>query len=269
MDWLPEAKRIPADRAGGTYSKDVPHRLVLHTTEGTSIAGAVAAYKKHGSWPHLTIDARKREVVQHYQFQIAARALKRPRGTVATNGASAIQVEIVGYAKDSPNWPAEDVVWLGQTLGPILEAFRIGRYSPNFVGPEAGTIATVTAPQRMSPADWLAFNGVAGHQHIPNNDHWDPGRFQIARFLMATAPPPEPEPEPEPPDEEDEVKRVIYHLGDDAWLANFDTGTTVKASGPSELTVWQAAGFPEHPKSDGSGPVKFHERFTPASTFAG
>ena len=192
MDWLPEAKRIPADRAGGTYSKDVLFRLVLHTTEGTSIAGAVAAYTKHGSWPHLTIDARKREVVQHYQFQIAARALKRPRGTVATNGASAIQVEIVGYAKDSPNWPAEDVVWLGKTLGPIFDAFRIGRYSPNFVGPEAGTIATVTAPQRMSPADWLAFNGVAGHQHIPSNDHWDPGRFQIARFLMATAPPPAP-----------------------------------------------------------------------------
>ena len=211
MDWLPEAKRIPADRAGGTYSKDVPFRLVLHTTEGTSIAGAVAAYTKRGSWPHLTIDARKREVVQHYQFQIAARALKRPRGTVATNGASAIQVEIVGYAKDSPNWPAEDVVWLGQTLGPILDAFRIGRYSPNFVGPEAGTIATVTAPQRMSPADWLAFNGVAGHQHIPSNDHWDPGRFQIARFLMATAPLPAP-----PQQEDDEMQfRAIRRAEDD------------------------------------------------------
>lgn len=192
MDWLPEAKRIPADRAGGTYSRDVPFRLVLHTTEGSSIEGAVGAYKKHGSWPHLTIDARKRIVVQHYRFGIAARALKRPAGTVATNGASAIQAELVGFAKDTPNWSAEDVVWLGKTFAPILDAYDIGRYSPTFLGPEAGTIATRTAPQRMSPAEWLAFNGVCGHQHVPNNDHWDPGRFQIARFLLAAAPPPTP-----------------------------------------------------------------------------
>lgn len=87
--------------------------------------------------------------------------------------------------------------------------------------------------------------------------------FDACAAAIAPAPP-----EPEPPAEEDEVKRIIYFLGDDAWLANYDQGTTVKASGPSELTVWRASGFPEHPKADGE-PRAFHERFKVATTFAG
>ena len=190
MLWHPNAERIIADRSGGSYS-GVSWRLVLHTTEGTSVAGAVAAYQQHGSWPHMTIDCRKRRVTQHFPFTVAARALKRPRGTVATNGANAIQVELIGYAKDTANWDAADVTWLGEVLAPVMDAYDIERRSPAFVGADVGGIASARSPYRFNDRDWLAFNGVCGHQHVPNNDHWDPGRFQIARFFAASITSPE------------------------------------------------------------------------------
>lgn len=196
MLWHPDAERIIADRPGGSYS-GVSWRLVLHTTEGSTIEGAVGAYRQYGSWPHMTIDCRKRRITQHYPFSVAARALKRPRGTVATNGANAIQVELVGFAKDTANWSAEDVAWLGQVLGSVMDAHDIERRSPAFVGSDTGGIASPLSPYRFKDADWLAFNGVCGHQHVPNNDHWDPGRFQIARFFAAST--------PESPSEEDDM----------------------------------------------------------------
>ena len=36
---------------------------------------------------------------------------------------------------------------------------------------------------RMSDAKWRAFTGICGHQHVPDNDHWDPGRLDVSRML--------------------------------------------------------------------------------------
>ncbi|NIS66407.1 MAG: hypothetical protein GTO05_14860, partial [Gemmatimonadales bacterium] len=43
--------------------------------------------------------------------------------------------------------------------------------------------AGVGAKQRMSDQQWEAFNGICGHEHVPNNTHWDPGAFDIASFV--------------------------------------------------------------------------------------
>jgi hypothetical protein len=37
---------------------------------------------------------------------------------------------------------------------------------------------------RMSPTEWDSFNGVCGHQHVPENTHWDPGAFDWTRLLL-------------------------------------------------------------------------------------
>lgn len=75
-------------------------------------------------------------------------------------------------------------------------------------------------------------------------------------------------PLPVPTHEEADVARfVIYWLGPDAWLADFDRGVTVKCAGPSELEVWRSAGFKEHPKAK-PAPDAFHARFEQVATFA-
>jgi hypothetical protein len=38
------------------------------------------------------------------------------------------------------------------------------------------------APQRFSGDEWLAFSGICGHQHVPENIHWDPGLLPIGRL---------------------------------------------------------------------------------------
>jgi hypothetical protein len=50
-----------------------------------------------------------------------------------------------------------------------------------FIGWEG---AGEAARSRMSSNEWMAFNGWCGHQHVPENDHWDPGRINIGRLLM-------------------------------------------------------------------------------------
>jgi hypothetical protein len=41
---------------------------------------------------------------------------------------------------------------------------------------------------RMSDDEWIAYNGWCGHQHVPGNFHWDPGKLDIGRLLRITRP---------------------------------------------------------------------------------
>lgn len=229
MEWLPSAERIAADRPGGTYEPGTPWRLVLHTTEGSSVDGVVQRYRETTNWPHLTIDPHRRRTVQHLPFTVAARALKRPAGTVATNGAHAVQVEMVGFAAQTATWRPEVVDWLGRALAPVLDGLGIARTAPAF-GPDN------RRPPRMSPPDWLRFAGVCGHQHVPNNDHWDPGDFPITRFLAATrgtaAPP---QPTPVPTIEEDDMFLFRDARNGAIWLAR--GGRTDRIAQPSDVVA--------------------------------
>jgi hypothetical protein len=102
--FLPGVKRVPGNHAG-TFVPSPP-KLVWHTTEGSSIDGAIGAYRQHNSWPHFTLDTNSGRLVQHLPMNRAGRALEHRRGTVETNRAHAIQVELVGSARESSGWPA-------------------------------------------------------------------------------------------------------------------------------------------------------------------
>ena len=39
------------------------------------------------------------------------------------------------------------------------------------------------ASQRLTEDEWETFNGICGHEHVPNNTHWDPGAFDIKEFM--------------------------------------------------------------------------------------
>ncbi len=187
--WYPQADRtVPGNNAGDFLTG--PRRGVLHTTEGGSATGAFGAYRTHNSWPHFTV-GQGGKVYQHVSLDKAARSLQNQSGGVETNRQGAIQIEVVGYAS-KPNWPLAQVGamillmrWIEATAGvkPVAPVFGDSK--------QYG----LRNPLEFTPSEWNAFNGWCGHQHVPENSHWDPGAIAIANLLpteatMPDAPPP-------------------------------------------------------------------------------
>lgn len=189
LDWLPGAERIVTGKGGGTYLGG-PFRGVLHRTEGSSIEGALSVYRRVDVAPHLTVDLKRRRIVQHTPFTQASRSLENKPGGVQTNRQSTIQVEIVGFSAEAVRDSDDDVAWFGrEVIGPISRAFGIQLQAPTFYGPNCGwTLASPTAKQRMSFATWNAFNGWCSHQHVPEQSHWDAGEFKIHTAFAAAIP---------------------------------------------------------------------------------
>jgi hypothetical protein len=176
---------IPGTPAG--VFVPAPPRLVLHTTEspGGSLAGAIQTLRAKNAWPNGTVDPTTRERVEHMAWDAPARALRNEYGGVETNRENVSQIEIVGYAHETPHWSQDMLRWLGeQVVGPICRARGIPMNAPTFYSDTAGfTLATVNAKQRMSYATWQKFSGICGHQHVPENEHWDPGGLDVASII--------------------------------------------------------------------------------------
>lgn len=149
--------------------------LVLHTTEGTTLAGAKATLDRNRSWSHWLIDPAtgKWETLVHSG---SARSLRNLSGGVETNNRGGVwQVEIVGKAADVPNYSDRWYQVLAEWVVAICEEKGIPRKFPYpFAGSDAyGTKGKV----RLSNQEWLEVEGIIGHQHVPENTHWDPGRI--------------------------------------------------------------------------------------------
>lgn len=186
--WLPGVARVPGNSAGG-MNGDGSRKLTLHSTEGKSIDGAVGAYTAHNSWPTLTIDCPRRHVVEHLDLMVAARSLRNTAGGAdQTNkdGTVHIQIELVGTAVQPTTLGSpEDLTWLGrEVLRPIHELTGIPLVTSVPWRSYPGSFG-LHAPQRLSPAAWDAYNGILGHQHVPDNDHGDPGSIDIAWIIRA------------------------------------------------------------------------------------
>lgn len=169
MNWHPEAQRVPYDDAG-PFVKAAP-KIVWHTTETQGLPTYA------GSTPHFTFDPRSGKLYQHVALNRAAKSLEHPSGTVETNRAHCIQVELLGYAKDTQNWTKTAYARIAKLARWIeLNAGVARKCSVKFTGADV-------APERLSSFSWLAYAGHCGHQHVPNNHHWDPGAFQIELVL--------------------------------------------------------------------------------------
>ena len=210
----PVATWDPCPDAGGYLAG--PYRIVLHTTEGASYAGARAAYRANSVSPHFTISYEdgRLQVWQHVDLARAATALEHRAGTVETNRLSAVQIEVVAFAAQ-PAWPigliqgvADLIGWISTQTGvkPIAPQFKA---YPASYGENNGI--------RFSDAGWAAFNGVCGHQHVPHQDHGDPGAVNVALLLPASGPQPanhtETVPIPVHDFEEASVKQTMMHIG--------------------------------------------------------
>jgi hypothetical protein len=171
-----------------------PDKGVIHTTEGTSLPD----YQGGATAPNYTAvpDFRNHRLVwhAHYPDEMSARALRNLGGGVETNTDDAIQVELVGtcdpataakwhrqgatfiFWPDAPAWALEDlaefVAWVHAKHGvPIVGPAGVWKGYPASAG---------NSSVRFTSAQWRAFRGWCGHQHVPENVHGDPGALDWA-----------------------------------------------------------------------------------------
>ncbi len=147
-----------------------PFKVIHHTTEGSSAAGAIATYKKTRNYPHFTVE--EDVVYQHVDTNSAVTALKHPNGTIETNRSHAIQIELVGFAGRPKSRTALRTMaalcrWLEQVHG-IPSVWPNGFPYPPVNGQEPNV------PFNRSATNWQTKGGHYGHCHVPNNSHWDP-----------------------------------------------------------------------------------------------
>ncbi len=235
--WYPSSVRNPATRDGGVYESGYPYRGVLHTTESLSFTPSTTDYGGwHSSYPHFTAVDRTSEVViyQHLPIDRASRALANPSGGVQTNRARAIQIEIVGKAAESASMSPRLLHALGSWMRWVEAQTGMRSVAPfEFLGSEAyGT----SGAARMSAGEWRSFDGWCGHQHVPENSHWDPGKIRIDQLLAVS-----PEPEPVAIDRGRNTRyRVVDVAADDVLNVRAAAGVghdIVGALAPHETTV--------------------------------
>ena len=164
--WHAKAIRNQTSTGIGAFMA-VPAKGVLHTTEGSSLP----TYS--GSQPHFTHDFKRGLLYQHIPVTSGALALKNLSGGVETNRAHAIQIELVGFAGESHTWSDAHYARIAETM----------RWCEKHAGVAKQCSVTFRADADHKVSGWLQYRGWLGHQHVPENDHWDPGRFQIDKVL--------------------------------------------------------------------------------------
>jgi len=147
--------------------------LVLHTTEVLGWPG----YKSGSECPTWTYDPRSHELRQHLPLPYAARALVDLPGGVVTDRMNVAQIEVVGYAALGGPLDDQAVADLGALLAWLHAEWEVPLEAPY---PFAAS-----GYHRMTGVEWNAFEGVCGHQHVPENTHWDPGPMNVAAILAA------------------------------------------------------------------------------------
>ena len=158
-----------------------PFKIVHHTTEGSSAAGAFAAFTKNRSDPHFTVD--RTGVFQHIDTGVAARALRNTPGGVQTNRDSAVQIEVVGFAgADKHPQTLKNVArlcrWV-EHVHAVPKLWPSGFPKPPKNGGDPGG-------HNRDAANWDGKSGHFGHSHVPENVHWDPAYTKIeVEYLMA------------------------------------------------------------------------------------
>lgn len=180
--WHPNAKRVIIPTApqhlffvGGGKG------LVWHTTEGSTIEGAESAYRSNGVCPHFTIALvrGKRVLHQHLPLNRAASALQHPSGTLPTNTAFKWQVEIVGFAHRSGEWP----------LALYHHLHLLAKYINRHCDVPMTEGVSWRNPVRMQSHTFYNYEGHCGHMHAASqpDEHGDPGKgFHIGYVLNDT-----------------------------------------------------------------------------------
>ena len=220
----------------------------IHTTEGPTLYD----YNDGASAPTITSvpDFRNKRLVHHQHFDIdeSARALVNKPGGVQTNTANVFQWELVGtcdpatskkwtaqgiqhiYWPNPPDWAIREVAavmqWLHKNHGVPLTGRPEWRAYPASYG---------ATSVRMSFAEWTKFTGWCGHQHVPENDHGDPGALPFARILAVAKGQTTPTPAPQEDDvalTDAEIKKVAAAAAEAVWAKALSSPTAEPGTSP-------------------------------------
>jgi hypothetical protein len=154
----------------GSYSEG-PFKVIHHTTQGSTAAGAIATYRQTGNYPHFTVE--EDVVYQHVDTNVAVTALEHPHGTVETNRSHAIQIELVGFAERSKS--RTSLATMAALCRWLEDQHNIPPVWPNGLPYPPVNGHEPHVPFNRNEANWRNKGGHYGHCHVPNNHHWDPG----------------------------------------------------------------------------------------------
>jgi hypothetical protein len=154
-----------------------PKVLIIHTTEGSTVAGALSTLGANFTGPHFVVGENR--IVQ-------TRPLDGEAATVHDHNDIGWQVECVGSAKLAEHrltpstWEplVELVRWVGEQGVPLKRPDGWDDQLP------PGTWAN-NNPRRQSRKA-LSFRGLVGHIEIPDQDpswHWDPGSLDYSELI--------------------------------------------------------------------------------------
>lgn len=179
--WLPTGRhwgltivRHDLSRQTGPLIESAGDKAIWHTTEG-SMSSAAGIFSTGVDIPHILINPATGQTIQYLPLNQFAKALEHPRGTPETNRAGCRQVEIAGKASEAGRWPTSYYERLGALAVLIEHRTDIRRANYHPFGRNA---------QRLTPTGFIRAKGHLGHQHVPNNSHWDPGSFRIGTLFL-------------------------------------------------------------------------------------
>lgn len=177
-------------RAFAVLDKPAP-KITLHRTESPGKPNWTVLNR---GFPHATVDLEEDKIWWHLPLNVAAYTLKGGEHSPNSAGGVNIQLEIVGYSRDTPNWSQEICNKLRKLLEEIAEQIDMPYVFPfPFTGEDGygvgGSVRQEWSRIRDTP-------GVVAHSHWTYNDHWDVGDLPVERMVDdVTDPTPEPKPE--------------------------------------------------------------------------
>lgn len=175
----PEAAWEPVSYGdGGAYTSG-PARIVLHTTENSDTAGADAELHRHFA-SHFVCGADR--VIQLIGTDRASMALQHTGDPQTNRMGACIQIEMVGFAGRRKN-PAM-LANARKLCAWIVEQYRIPLAWPNgYCVPAIG--GQDSNHHNRNPLIWATHGGFYGHEHVPENFHWDPA-LELDELLLVT-----------------------------------------------------------------------------------
>ena len=150
-----------------------PNKILLHSLEGadSNATSARDFFSGNPYPPHFTIDVKGKHIYQHYPIYKTSSAIK------SHDDLAGIQIEIEGFSDPTAdgyreewglkNFTDEEVQYLADLLMGISDATGI---------PLTSTVEWTEDhdPPRLGLEEFKNYQGVLGHRHATDNDHWDP-----------------------------------------------------------------------------------------------
>lgn len=180
----------------------MPITLVLHTTQGGTAAGAQSTLENNNDRSHDILAVAENgwviPLLPHNEF---ARSLVHIPGQEETNNrGGVIQVEMVGFANRAtaeyygytrsefiiPEWGDKELGYLADYIISVHQNDGLKIIFPKPFLPYAESYGSNNGV-RLSLDEWLVVEGIIGHEHVPENEHGDPGEINVKRLQQIIA----------------------------------------------------------------------------------